>query len=385
VDTDASSRTRIAVLIDCDNVSSKHAEAVLEELAKYGTPTVKRAYGDWTTQHLVGWKPELHRHAIQPVQQFAYTVGKNSSDSALIIDAMDLLWQGNVEAFALVSSDSDFTRLATRLRESGKRVFGLGRRKTPESLRRAVDQFIFLEVLQEQEQDQDQQLDDAGDGGDRREPDAPGDEDRESRTPSINLQSALTKGVNATSDDDGWSRLSVVGQHLNRAHADFDPREFGYAKLSQLVQDQPYLETTTEGSHLMVRLRQKRSGRTTRTTDRTAAAKDAEKSPAKGTAAKGPAKTAAKTTAKATAKTPAQATSRSRSRAGTSASKESPANESPAQETPAKESAAQDAPAQESSVEEPAAQETPTRRTATRRTAGRRATSATTSPAGGDA
>uniref|UniRef100_UPI0031589492 NYN domain-containing protein n=1 Tax=Ornithinimicrobium sp. CNJ-824 TaxID=1904966 RepID=UPI0031589492 len=127
MDTDASSRTRIAVLIDCDNVSSKHAEAVLEELAKYGTPTVKRAYGDWTTQHLVGWKPELHRHAIQPVQQFAYTVGKNSSDSALIIDAMDLLWQGNVEAFALVSSDSDFTRLATRLRESGKRVFGLGR------------------------------------------------------------------------------------------------------------------------------------------------------------------------------------------------------------------------------------------------------------------
>uniref|UniRef100_UPI003158ECE9 OST-HTH/LOTUS domain-containing protein n=1 Tax=Ornithinimicrobium sp. CNJ-824 TaxID=1904966 RepID=UPI003158ECE9 len=232
-------------------------------------------------------------------------------------------------------------------------------------------------------------MDDAGDGGDRREPDAPGDEDRESRTPSINLQSALTKGVNATSDDDGWSRLSVVGQHLNRAHADFDPREFGYAKLSQLVQDQPYLETTTEGSHLMVRLRQKRSGRTTRTTDRAAAAKDAEKSPAKGTAAKGPAKTAAKTaaktTAKATAKTPAQATSRSRSRAGTSASKESPANESPAQETPAKESAAQDAPAQESSVEEPAAQETPTRRTATRRTAGRRATSATTSPAGGDA
>src|SRR5690606_25036008 len=150
VDTDFSGSTRIAVLIDCDNVSPRHAEAVLEELAKYGTPTVKRAYGDWTTNQLTGWKAELHRHAIQPVQQFAYTVGKNSSDSALIIDAMDLLWQGNVEAFALVSSDSDFTRLATRLRESGKRVYGLGQRKTPESLRRAVDQFIFLEVLQEQ-------------------------------------------------------------------------------------------------------------------------------------------------------------------------------------------------------------------------------------------
>ena len=370
MDTDASSRTRIAVLIDCDNVSAKHAESVLEELAKYGTPTVKRAYGDWTTQHLVGWKPELHRHAIQPVQQFAYTVGKNSSDSALIIDAMDLLWQGNVEAFALVSSDSDFTRLATRLRESGKRVFGLGRRKTPESLRRAVDQFIFLEVLQEQ--DQDQHLDGNGDGGDRREPDAPGDEDRESRTPSINLQSALTKGVNATSDDDGWSRLSVVGQHLNRAHADFDPREFGYAKLSQLVQDQPYLETTTEGSHLMVRLRQKRSGRTTRTTTRSSAAKDAEK-----TSDKTP---AAKSSAKTPAKTPAKTTSRSRTRAGTSAAKETTADEAPAQE-----SAAKEAPAQEPPAEETPAQEAPTRRTATRRTAGRRATSATTSPAGGDA
>ena len=369
MDTDASSRTRIAVLIDCDNVSAKHAESVLEELAKYGTPTVKRAYGDWTTQHLAGWKPELHRHAIQPVQQFAYTVGKNSSDSALIIDAMDLLWQGNVEAFALVSSDSDFTRLATRLRESGKRVFGLGRRKTPESLRRAVDQFIFLEVLQEQ--DQDQHLDGNGDGGDRREPDAPGDEDRESRTPSINLQSALTKGVNATSDDDGWSRLSVVGQHLNRAHADFDPREFGYAKLSQLVQDQPYLETTTEGSHLMVRLRQKRSGRTTRTTTRSSAAKDAEKTSDK---------TSAKSSAKTPAKTPAKTTSRSRTRAGTSAAKETTADEAPAQE-----SAAKEAPAQEPPAEETPAQEAPTRRTATRRTAGRRATSATTSPAGGDA
>ncbi|MGO4245078.1 NYN domain-containing protein, partial [Janibacter sp. RAF20_2_2] len=104
---DPRTTTRIAVLIDCDNVSAKHIGAVLEELATYGTPTVKRAYGDWTTTQLGGWKPELHRNAIQPVQQFAYTTGKNSTDSALIIDAMDLLWQGNVEAFALVSSDSD--------------------------------------------------------------------------------------------------------------------------------------------------------------------------------------------------------------------------------------------------------------------------------------
>lgn len=241
MDTDARTTTRIAVLIDCDNVSAKHAADVLEELAKYGTPTVKRAYGDWTTQQLAGWKAELHRHAIQPVQQFAYTVGKNSSDSALIIDAMDLLWQGNVEAFALVSSDSDFTRLATRLRESGKRVYGLGRRKTPESLRRAVDQFIFLEILQEQASEA-----------------APATAGRSSDSPTINLQSALTKAINATSNDDGWAGLGPVGQHLSRAHADFDPRDFGHQKLSALVAEQPYLQTRSEGPRSEVRLRSRR-------------------------------------------------------------------------------------------------------------------------------
>ncbi|WP_434967093.1 NYN domain-containing protein [Janibacter indicus] len=244
---DPSSSTRIAVLIDCDNVSAKHTAAVLEELAKYGTPTVKRAYGDWTTSQLGGWKPELHRNAIQPVQQFAYTVGKNSTDSALIIDAMDLLWQGNVEAFALVSSDSDFTRLATRLRESGKRVYGLGLRKTPESLRRAVDQFIFLELLQEQARDDDS-------GQDEGRSPSPAEDGGEPET-TINLQSALTKAINATSGDDGWSALGLVGQHLSRAHADFDPRTFGHQKLSSLVDEQPYLETRAEGSQRQVRLR----------------------------------------------------------------------------------------------------------------------------------
>lgn len=250
MENDTNTTARIAVLIDCDNVSARHAGDVLEELAKYGTPTVKRAYGDWTTTQLSGWKPELHRHAIQPVQQFAYTVGKNSSDSALIIDAMDLLWQGNVEAFALVSSDSDFTRLATRLRESGKRVYGLGRRKTPESLRRAVDQFIFLEVLGEAEQ-----------GDSEREGPSPAGDSAPAEikgTPTINLQSALTKAINATSGDDGWATLGVVGQHLGRAHADFDPRDFGHQKLSSLIDEQPYLETRVVGSRNQVRLRSRR-------------------------------------------------------------------------------------------------------------------------------
>src|SRR3954464_10708665 len=140
----------MAVLIDADNTSASHAAPILEELARYGIPTVKRAYGDWTTQNLVRWKEELHRHAIQPLQQFAYTTGKNSTDSALIIDAMDLLYSGNLDAFAIVSSDSDFTRLATRIRESGKTVYGLGRRRTPASLQAACDKFIFLEVLRDE-------------------------------------------------------------------------------------------------------------------------------------------------------------------------------------------------------------------------------------------
>ena len=160
---------------------------------------------------------------------------------------MDLLWQGNVEAFALVSSDSDFTRLATRLRESGKRVYGLGLRKTPESLRRAVDQFIFLELLQEQARDDDS-------GQDEGRSPSPAEDGGEPET-TINLQSALTKAINATSGDDGWSALGLVGQHLSRAHADFDPRTFGHQKLSSLVEEQPYLETRAEGSQRQVRLR----------------------------------------------------------------------------------------------------------------------------------
>ncbi|MBM6546364.1 NYN domain-containing protein [Janibacter sp. YIM B02568] len=251
-ETDTRGSARIAVLIDCDNVSAKHAGDILEELAKYGTPTVKRAYGDWTTSQLSGWKSELHRNAIQPVQQFAYTKGKNSSDSALIIDAMDLLWQGNVEAFALVSSDSDFTRLATRLRESGRRVYGLGLRKTPESLRRAVDQFIFLEVLGEESAADEEPTPSATSGAD-----APDD----GQSSSINLQSALTKAINATSNDEGWASLGQVGQHLGRAHADFDPRDFGHQKLSSLVAEQSYLETRTAGPLTEVRLRARRSTR----------------------------------------------------------------------------------------------------------------------------
>ncbi len=228
---------RMAVLIDADNTSATHAGALLEELARYGVPTVKRAYGDWTTQHLVRWKDELHRHAIQPVQQFAYTTGKNSTDSALIIDAMDLLYSGNLDAFALVSSDSDFTRLATRLRESGKTVYGLGRRRTPPSLVAACDRFIYLEVLGRTEGVTD------------------AEEDAETDEPPLpDLRRLITPAVETTSQDDGWAFLSAVGSYLTKTTASFDPRNYGFSKLSALARAQSYLEVDEHEGRSRVRL-----------------------------------------------------------------------------------------------------------------------------------
>jgi uncharacterized protein (TIGR00288 family) len=233
---------RLAVLIDADNVSATHSAALLAELARYGVPTVKRAYGDWTTQQLTGWKTELARHAIQPIQQFANTVGKNSTDSALIIDAMDLLYSANLDAFAIVSSDSDFTRLATRLRESGKTVYGLGRRRTPASLQAAVDKFIFLEVLQ-----------------DEAVPEGDSEEEGDSLP---DLRPILEAAVKATAQDDGWSSLSGVSNYLGKAYAAFDPRHYGFSRLGLLVSGQDYLDFEhPAGGQPRVRLR-------TRTTTR---------------------------------------------------------------------------------------------------------------------
>ena len=237
---------RLAVLIDADNVSSSHAAALLAELARYGAPTVKRAYGDWTTSQLAGWKGELARHAIQPIQQFANTVGKNSTDSALIIDAMDLLYSGNLDAFAIVSSDSDFTRLATRLRESGKTVYGLGQRKTPASLQAACDKFIFLEVLRE---------DDEADVGEDADADAEGDS-------LPDLRTIMEAAVRSTAQDDGWAPLGSVGTYLGKTHAAFDPRHYGFPRLSALAGAQSYLDLDhPEGGQPRVRLRSQRPPR----------------------------------------------------------------------------------------------------------------------------
>ena len=232
--------TRLAVLIDSDNTTYALTTELLQEIAKYGTPTIKRAYGDWTTQGLVGWKEELLRHAIQPIQQFAYTRGKNSTDSALIIDAMDLLYAGNLEGFVIVSSDSDFTRLATRLRESGMTVYGLGRRGTPAPFVAACDQFIYLDNLSE----------------DAQEP-AP---DEEPTPPLPDLKRNLSTAIDRTSKEDGWSNLGEVGSYLVKSDPAFDPRSYGYRKLGELVRGEPYVELKdvpgpTGLSQLWVRLK----------------------------------------------------------------------------------------------------------------------------------
>ncbi len=243
--------SRLAVLIDADNTSPKLIKEMFEELAGYGTITVKRAYGDWTNQHLTGWKDHLLANAISPQQQFAYTTGKNATDSALIIDAMDLLYSGNVEGFAIVSSDSDFTPLATRLRESGKRVIGVGQRKTPKAFVEACERFVFLEVLGRGESTAEST---AGT--------APAETTRDDQPRPI--QSVLTKAMNKVdSDDDDWVSLSALGNHINRTDPSFDARSYDFAKLGDLVKAQPFIETkTVTGSsgrgQLWVRLKRRR-------------------------------------------------------------------------------------------------------------------------------
>lgn len=260
--------TRLAVLIDADNTSPKLTKEMFEELASYGTITVKRAYGDWTNPHLTGWRDVLLGNAISPQQQFAYTSGKNATDSALIIDAMDLLYSGNVEGFAIVSSDSDFTPLATRLRESGKRVIGVGRRKTPKAFVEACERFVFLEVL-------------GGDGGDSvatEQATEPATEPAKDDQPRP-IQSVLTKALNRVdTDDEDWASLSALGNHLNRTDPSFDSRSYGFGKLSDLVKAQPFVETkTVTGAggrgQLWVRLKGRRAVDSTSTAKATKTAK----------------------------------------------------------------------------------------------------------------
>lgn len=246
--------TRVAVLIDCDNITWQLGAAVLAEAAGKGTLGVKRGYGDWSSQALSGWKKQLPVLAIQPMQQPAYVAGKNATDSALIIDAMDLLYSGNVDTFFLVSSDSDFTRLAMRLRESGRRVFGIGAQKTPVSFQNACDRFTFTEVL----------VQPSGAPAGAAAPDtaaAPDStvDDMLDATAVPPIEAVLVPAVRAMERDDGWAALSSVGAFIVNNHPSFDSRNYGSPRLGQLVRTLDFVEVkqvaSTDGSeHPYVRV-----------------------------------------------------------------------------------------------------------------------------------
>jgi len=232
----------LAVLIDADNVPPSRIGAVLAEVARLGTASVKRVYGDWTKPNLSSWKPVASEHVIQPMQQFANTAGKNSTDSALIIDAMDLLYTRRFQGFCIVSSDSDFTRLASRIREDGVTVYGFGERKTPESLRNACDRFTYLDVLEE--------------------PEAENAAAVLTPVPSSKLRthgklvSGLRASVASASGEDGWAGLAAVGSLMRSKQPDFDSRNWGYAKLSELVRATELFVVETSPSGV-IRLRAK--------------------------------------------------------------------------------------------------------------------------------
>jgi len=213
---------KLAVLIDADNAQPSIVEGLLAEIAKYGTANVKRIYGDWTAPGLKGWKEVLLRYSIQPIQQFGYTTGKNATDSAMIIDAMDLLYTGKFDGFCIVSSDSDFTKLASRIREAGLFVYGFGEKKTPGPFVSACDKFIFTEVLRFKDDD-DEEAEQIH---------------RKTQTDlkrDTKLVSLLRNAVEASSDDSGWAHLAAVGSNIAKQSPEFDPRNYGYKKLGSLV------------------------------------------------------------------------------------------------------------------------------------------------------
>ncbi|WP_037575333.1 NYN domain-containing protein [Sporocytophaga myxococcoides] len=219
---------KLAVLIDADNVPYANVKKMLEEISKYGTPTIKRIYADWTKPTVSGWKNILLENAITPVQQYSYTTGKNSSDSALIIDAMDILYSGKVNGFCIVSSDSDFTRLATRLREAGMTVIGFGEKKTPQPFISACDKFIYLEILKSSKQDTFNITQKASKPKSKGEPLSKVDAE------TIKM---IIESVNDLADESGWTFLANLGNFIIKKKPDFDPRNYGFPKLLPLIKN----------------------------------------------------------------------------------------------------------------------------------------------------
>lgn len=218
---------KLAVLIDADNVSYAHVKEMLEEIAKSGTPTIKRIYADWTKPTVSGWKNVLLENAITPIQQYSYTTGKNSSDSALIIDAMDILYSGKVNGFCIVSSDSDFTRLATRLREAGMTVIGFGEKKTPQPFISACDKFIYLEILK------------IAKAGPKVVAKTRAKSKKEEPISKVDAETIriITESVNDLADETGWTFLGSLGSYILKKKPDFDPRNYGFPKLLPLIKN----------------------------------------------------------------------------------------------------------------------------------------------------
>lgn len=211
---------KLAVLIDGDNIPSAYVKEMMEEIAKYGNPTIKRIYGDWTKPHLAKWKNVLLENAVTPIQQYGYTQGKNATDSAMIIDAMDILYSEKVNGFCLVSSDSDFTRLATRLREAGMNVIGIGEKKTPDPFIVACDRFIYIEILKNQAKESSKEK-----------------ETKKSDYDKITgkVVKLISSTISDVADDDGWAFLGDVGSLLQKKQPNFDSRNYGFQKLTPMI------------------------------------------------------------------------------------------------------------------------------------------------------
>ena len=227
---------KIAILIDAENTQLSSLEAILTEISKNGYVIVKRAYGDWSSPHLKNWKQTMNELAIQPIQQFSYTQGKNSSDAAMIIDAMDLLYSEKFNAFALISSDSDFTKLATRLKESQIFVYGVGERKTPVGFRNACDDFIYIDVLKTLDSGETEQAVNTA-GQEMSQPRTSKKYTRQQLCMDAKLISILRNAAEECSDDNGWAPLSASGSLIKRQYPDFDSRNYGYEKLSKMIEE----------------------------------------------------------------------------------------------------------------------------------------------------
>ena len=225
---------RLAVLIDAENVPYANVKGMLEEVTKYGTPTTKRIYTDWTNPQMIGWKKALLENAITPIQQYSYTKGKNATDSAMIIDAMDILYSGKVDGFCIVSSDSDFTRLATRLREAGMKVIGIGEKKTPTPFITACDKFIYLEILEEDDNST------SAPANKKAANDSNGAKTATKPKETLSkidkrLVSLIRTSINDLGDEDGWAFLGDLGNIILKKQPDFDPRNYGFPKMLPLI------------------------------------------------------------------------------------------------------------------------------------------------------